>query len=342
MPRCANDQCMMNELTYRILLTFLLCFGALGCPEEEDPDPTPEGEWSEPFAPGANWLLNIGGAGDELYAVGGTPTSSRIEYFDGAKWQASDAGVDSLLNWVHMFEDGTAFIAGNDGVVLRGSHPNWEVMTTPTDEDLWGIWGAAPDDIWAVGGRGTTDSRRVVIRYDGTEWSEVTVDLQRPGVNAFFKVWGSGPDDVWIVGQNGALVQWNGEEFVETGIGSSRDLISVWGTGPDDVYVVGGRGNGIIARYDGSAWTAQDLAPAPGLNGVWAGESGVWVAGARGTLRAVEVGEDGSVSVPRLPPISALDLHAVFGTADGRLITVGGNFQQPQGPYEGVALEKQR
>jgi hypothetical protein len=327
----------MTTKTLILLLSVALLWG---CPEP-DPDPDPEGEWSEAFNADGLWLLSIAGAPDDLYAVGGSPTSGEIRRFDGESWSDEDvSAVDvPLLNWVHRFDDGTAFVAGNNGTILRGAGAAWELMETPTDEDLWGVWGASPNDVWAVGGRGSGDAQRVALRFDGTEWTEVNIPLQRPGVNAFFKVWGSSADDVWIVGQNGAIVQWNGTEFVETGVGFARDLISVWGTGPNDVYVVGGRGNGVVARWDGTAWTAQDIAPAPGLNGVWAGPDGVWVAGARGTLRQVEVADDGSLNVPRISPINMLDLHAVFGTSDGALFTVGGNFQQPQGPYEGVALE---
>lgn len=325
----------MNKFLVIPLIATLLV--AAGCPEPED-DPE-EQEWSEAFDASGSWLLSIGGASpDSLYAVGGSPVEGRVVHFDGASW--TDVEVDTpLLNWTHSFEDGTTFIAGNDGTILRGDADGFVAMETPTDEDLWGIWGASPDDVWAVGGSGTTDSRSTILRWDGDQWSEVSFDPQRPGVNAYFKVWGTDTDNVWIVGQKGVILYWNGSEFTEQGIGLSRDLISVWGTGPEDVYVVGGRGNGVVGRWDGEAWSSQDLAPAPGLNGVWAGPDGVWIAGVRGLLRQVDVAQSGELFVEREPPLTDLDLHAVFGTSDGTLYTVGGNFGQPQGPYEGVALE---
>jgi hypothetical protein len=330
----------MYSLRLKVLVLSLTIL--VGCPTPEPDSEEQTGEWRRAFDASGFWLMSAGGVEDDLYAVGGSPESGIIRHFDGERWRPEDLGDLSppLLNWAQRFDDATAIIVGNDGTALRFDGVAWELMDTPTDEDLWGVWGVSPDDVWAVGGRGTPDSQRIILRFDGDSWREVPVELERPGVNAFYKVWGSSADDVWIVGQNGALIRFDGQEFQEFGIGFARDLISVWGTGPGDVYVVGGRGNGVIARFDGESWTAEDLAPAPGLNGVWVSEHGVWVAGARGTLREVIVDEDGALSVPRRPPISPLDLHAVYGTNDGKLLTVGGNFQQSQGPYEGVALER--
>ncbi len=35
--------------------------------------------------------------------------------------------------------------------------------------DLYGVWGAAPDDVWAVGDHGT------VIHWNGSDWSVTPV-----------------------------------------------------------------------------------------------------------------------------------------------------------------------
>ena len=66
--------------------------------------------------------------------------------------------------------------------------------------ELWGIWGAAPNDMWMVGQNG------VIVHYDGTAFTAVVspTDLLLLGI------WGSGPNDIWAVGINGAILHYDG------------------------------------------------------------------------------------------------------------------------------------
>jgi photosystem II stability/assembly factor-like uncharacterized protein len=40
------------------------------------------------------------------------------------------------------------------GHILRFDGTRWSEMDSPTDHDLFGIWGSAPDDAWVVGNTG--------------------------------------------------------------------------------------------------------------------------------------------------------------------------------------------
>ena len=299
-------------------------------------------KWEEAFdASDKGWLLSVAGSSaSDVYAVGGTPDEGRIWHFDGSSWseQPVPEGVP-LLNWVHVFDDGTPIIAGNDGMILRRQAGQWVAESTPTEQDLWGVWGANRDDIWAVGGNGRDENAATIVRLQPDDsWKEIVLPaMERPNVRAFFKVWGTADDNVYIVGQRGAVLHWDGAELGELLVGTSQDLISLWGTGSDNIVIVGGRSNGVVAHYDGAEWTTQSVAPAPGLNGVWMKEPGVaWVAGNNGTLGRLDVDrltlETDAVS-------TNLDVHAVFGVG-GERFAVGGNFQVPQGPYEGVAVHR--
>jgi hypothetical protein len=121
-------------------------------------------------------------------------------------------------------------------------------------------------------------------------------------------------------------------------VGASDDLIALWGTGPDDIVAVGGRAIGIVSTWNGVAWQTKSLAPLPGLNGVWYRRAGrVHVAGVAGTLGVLNAA-DGSLRDESQD--TPLDLHGIFGTAGGRLVAVGGNFEGPVPPYQGIALER--
>lgn len=316
----------------------LLSLGASGCPT----DP-PAADWAPAFEPGEQWLLSVWGpAPDDLYTVGGQARPSRgvIFHRDAAGWSEVDTGLGEvpLLNWVYGFGPDDLFVVGERGAILHYDGSAWTAQESGTMESLWGVWGAAPDDVYAVGGIPFAGGVPTVLHYDGSAWSTVELpELERANVFAFFKVWGSGPSDVYVVGQRGVVMHYDGSAWTEMGIGATQDLISVWGTGPDRVAIVGGRGNGYVHRFDGTSWEQVQPFAMPGLNGVWLQGDVIHAVGEQGTIArfdfdTLELLEDDVQD-------TFLAFHAIFG--DGaRLTTVGGNFSMPMGPYQGLAYAR--
>jgi hypothetical protein len=277
-------------------------------------------------------------AADNRWIVGGTPDEGKIVHYDGSGFRVVDHGADvGLLNWVHGFASGELIVVGNDGAALRGDGTTWSQVSVPTGKDLWGVWGAAPSDVWAVGGNAGEEGEPTVLRDTGSGFEAVAIPtLERPDVWAFFKVWGSGADDVYIVGQNGAVLHWDGETLVELHVGVSEDLIDVWGTGPDRVAVIGGRKNGAGALWDGTKWRVLDLAHFPGLNGVWFRRDVVHVVGNNGTGGTIGFATGEATRVHIDTPAY---IHAIYGSPDGTLTSVGGNFVAgKRGPFKGEVL----
>ncbi|MDH5491402.1 MAG: hypothetical protein OEY14_05560, partial [Myxococcales bacterium] len=271
----------------RALLTLAL-FALLACGPSSD-----DGSWREAFdASATGWLMNVWGPSpEELFIPGGTPTRGLIMHYDGERFSELALGIDvPLLNWCHGFGPSDVTVVGNAGTVLHFDGSAWSQQPTPTDQDLWGVWGSAPDDLWAVGGKGLLEGQATILHFDGSSWQAETLPvLARPRVYAFFKVWGSSASDVWVVGQRGAVLHYDGSAWTEVPIGSSDDLVSVWGTGPDRVAITGGRGNGMIATFDGTSWAVSSLAPLPGLNGVWMrSDDVIHVVGIDGTTAVVD------------------------------------------------------
>lgn len=306
----------------------------------DDPDPPPEEGWTEAFdATSSGWLLNVwGSSGDDLWAVGGPRDSGVIWRWDGTSWGEVDPGMQvPLVNWTVGFGPDDVTFVGDGGTVLHYDGSSFTPQPTPTNQNLWGVWGASPDDLWAVGGNGRMPGDQVILRYDGSAWTELASPmLEKPGVSAYFKVWGTGPDDVYIVGSRGVVLHWDGSALTEQLVGASDDLISLWGTGPDNIVAVGGRGNGIVSRFNGTDWRTEILAPLPGFNGVHMSDPNVaTVVGVRGTIIELDV--------ETLAPTdhsydTQLDLHAVFRDPSGRLTTVGGSLASIEPPYRGIAL----
>ncbi|MFB6374678.1 MAG: hypothetical protein ABEN55_16515 [Bradymonadaceae bacterium] len=328
----------------------------MGCPPTDgDGDAGDAGDnkpsWKQAFqAHDRGWLLSVAGrSADAMYAVGGElagdgdPEDGLMMRRGADRWREVELPEDvPLLTWVHVFEDGTPVVAGNQGTILWKRDGEWVRESTPTDQNLWGVWGASPDDVWAVGGNGTADDGTpTVLRYVGSSWSSVELpDLEHVDVFAFFKVWGTGPDNVFIVGQRGIVLRWNGEKLVEQFTGTNRDLISLWGTGPDNIAAIGGRATGVLAQWDGQEWTSQSLSPLPGMNGIWMpSPNRAWVAGVRGHIVSLDL--EAPLENQQITRIQTRkNFHAIYGLPGTGLFAVGGTLTNREGPYQGIAKER--
>jgi hypothetical protein len=111
-----------------------------------DASPTPV--WTEAFpAAEFGWLLNVWGpAPDDLYAVGGLPNQGRVMHFDGQTWSALELRVSvPVLHWAHGFGADDVTIVGRGGTVIHWDGTAWTIQDTPTQQELWGVWGASPN-----------------------------------------------------------------------------------------------------------------------------------------------------------------------------------------------------
>ena len=94
-----------------------------------------------------------------------------------------------------MFAVGGPYITHYDGV-------SWSPQASGTTNNLFGIWGSAPNDVFAVGANGT------ILHYDGTGWS-----AQASGTTGhLYGVWGSSKYDVFAVGQE-VILRYDGTRW---------------------------------------------------------------------------------------------------------------------------------
>jgi len=334
-----------------LLLGFLLLSACSSDSDDGDTGGATDGEvaWTEAQS-GDQWWLSVHiRAKDDQWVVGGVPDAGRILHYDGTEWATVDPKLDKpapLLNWVHGFgATGGLYVVGDGGTALRMENEVWTLEDTPTDENLWGVWGASEADLFAVGGSGRSPSQATILRRQSGVWTSLNVgtgldvDPGRP-TRAFFKVWGSSANDVWVVGQNGAIVHFDGTTWKSYGAGTADDLIAVWGTGPNNVVAVGGRNNGIAALWDGSTWTLVDTEFEfdPGINGVWTQGDTIHLAAQQGTMFTLSGASKKKSDTREL--MTTVDMHAVH-SADGVITTVGGNFLFAEGPYEGAIFTRE-
>jgi hypothetical protein len=137
-----------------------------------------------------------------------------------------------------------------------------------TSDILTDVWGAASDDVFAVGLGG------LVLRFDGTRWLP---DRPVPvGING---VHGSGPDNVWIAGPAGWTARFDGNAWQGAMIDAKYNLNAVW-VDPTGVVRVAGTAplppgelgaspttEAVVFRHPGSAigeWTQEASFPQKG------------------------------------------------------------------------------
>lgn len=341
---------MQRHLWRSLGAALALC--AAGCGEEEAAAPagpalpacytlahTAAADWQPAFdAASSGAFLSVWGRDlCEVYAVGGQPEVGVAFRFDGAAWSRVPVPAGTpLINWVYGVGD-TLWMVGNDGTALRGNRDGMEAVPTGAAAPLWGVWGSAPDQVWAVGGDVLADDGApVMLRWDGQAWAPVALPDSGRGSRALFKVWGAGGDDFALaVGHLGLAYQWDGQRWALLPSGTGEDLISLWGSGPDQIGVIGGRNNGVLGRWDGGALQAQVLAGTPGLSGIWSSTDGALVAvGDRGTIVTFAPGQDEPASEESG---TDLVLHGVWGSGLGPRFAVGGSLNRNP-PYTGVVL----
>lgn len=272
----------------------------------------------------AGALLAVWGtSARDVWVVGGRGQlmgSPAILHFDGQTWSRVDSGQRGLdLWWVFGFPGGDVFFTGAGGTILRYRNASFERMPTPRSGTIFGLWGAAPDDLWAVGTG--DDSTGIVWRYNGSQWSEVTP----PGApNLVLKVHGQRSDDVWMSCASGVTLHWDGAALTSVATGVTSSLFSIVTT-PEVAVAVGGyTGQGAIVEHTagGAGWTVQP-SPAPiTWRGVAAGASRVFAVGESGVVG--QRTSAGWVLVDRF--VTNLTFHAAWVDPAGGLWGVGGMF----------------
>jgi hypothetical protein len=159
---------------------------------------------------------------------------------------------------VWMTGDNSTYVSYERGMVLHGTPAEagsddgpfpdrlaWTAIDSQSTLALESIWGSGPNDVWAVGGRGTIRH----LRAGDDRFQEVDSPTQQ----ALHSVWGSGPNDIWAVGDGGTILHYDGRSFeastAQFAIGRKPHLNAVWGSGPNDVWIVG---DGVALHYTGA------------------------------------------------------------------------------------------
>lgn len=283
-------------------------------------------------------LLSVWAANEnDVWVVGG---GALVEHYDGTGWTKKDTKQSADLWWVKGFDDGTVFVSGAQGTILRytTTSDTFEKLTTPGNGIVFGMWGAAPNDVWAVGGSASGGGGGFVWHFDGTMWTPATGipgDIATSGT--CWKVNGLAANDMWISGTNGLTLHWNGTTFERMDIPDAQaeqeSLFSV-GVSSKRAITVGGAFTGVLYENDGSGWKSAIPTGGAILSGVAVSEDAAYAVGQGGTIL-----RRGSSSWSTEKPVTHENLHAAFIDSAGGVWVVGGKFDSSP-TKNGVLLHK--
>lgn len=262
---------------------------------------------------------------DDVWAVGADPGDGpTILHFDGTDWQQLDSGTTGDLWWVYGFAGGPVYMGGTNGQIIRYQDGTFTPMVTPGTGVVFGIWGATPDDMWAVGGAAGGASGGFAWRLVNDEWvlaPEFPVEIA--DTYAVWKMHGRAANDAWMVGTNGLAVHWDGSTLTQDNIPTGESVFTVH-SNADRFVAVGGFGTGTVFENDGSGWVNVSPQGSEPLIGVYVGDESAYAVGQFATVMK-RVGQTWELEPTDVDVFESL--HAVWIDPSGGVWAVGGQVQ---------------
>lgn len=213
---------------------------------------TTTGLWGHPESNSA-WVIS-----EYLYRVDKASDGMNATPYFALQPGAPYGGPAFQINAVHGATKDAVWAVGRVGVSYHiqdvdADAPVIDEFNTQTYDILNGVWEAASNDVWAVGGNGT-------IRHysgNGVLWDIVP----SPTAKTLTAMWGSSASNLWAVGNAGVVLHYDGAAWKRvpvSGLGDRIvDFVSVWGAGDGRVFAVGGGTLVGLGTTQGSAGGVQ-------------------------------------------------------------------------------------
>ncbi len=110
------------------------------------------------------WYYTVGGtAANNVYVAG---ASGVMYHWDGADWTLVDLGTSRAVTEIWGPGDGSLYLCGHGGMIMRNTGSGWQGMTSGTTKDLYAI-GSYQGQVHAVGFEGAAK------RLSGSSWQDI-------------------------------------------------------------------------------------------------------------------------------------------------------------------------
>jgi photosystem II stability/assembly factor-like uncharacterized protein len=284
-------------------------------------DLRPSGTWVTETTNTSTNLISVFATDSTVY-VGGEAGTLLRSVSGGNTWNALTTPFSGTVRGIWGSSDINMFLVSDDGIYHSIDGLNWDPQDSGITEILTAIWGAAPNDVYAVGTAGS-----IVHTTDGgNTWfsmgSPVGVDL--------YGVWGVSTNNVYAVGANGTILHGNGSGWNIQNSAVVGNLYSVWGPSATTAYIVGADGVALITQNSGASWGPLLTTVSNSLLSVGGSGADIWAVGDNGII--IHSSDNGLLWTNELitPPTSAF-MQAVHVHSQSEVWAVG---------YEGVSARR--
>lgn len=203
--------------------------------------------WSVMTSQTTQNLKRVWGSGPaDIWAVG---EGSTILHCNGTSWTNLNKAIAGDINAIWGSGPHDVYAVDGSGHILHYDGSDWSVIRNASGL-LYGIWGTAGNNIYAVGLGGATGT---ILHYNGGTWSSMASN----SAATLYDVWGSGPNDIYAVGtdytgggNSPAILHFDGTTWSAMSGPADVALQAVWGSGANDVYAVSYQGT---ILYKGTA-----------------------------------------------------------------------------------------
>jgi hypothetical protein len=137
------------------------------------------------------------------------------------------------------------YASGDAATLLHFDGAAWSPVVLPAAlgvgaTALTDVWGSAANDVYVA-------AERAVLRFDGTEWTDITPPDDPGDANPFRSVFATGPTDVYVT--RGRLSHFDGAAWTEP----EGDVLAraIHGLSPDRVVAAFAG----VWLWDGATWT---------------------------------------------------------------------------------------
>ncbi len=177
-----------------------------------------------------------------------TSENGKIWQYNGSSWSnMPNTGGGSNSDLFDVAAVGsTGFAVGASGTIRQLSGNKWSGMSSPTGDDIYGVWAASGSEVYIGGANGN------IYAYNGSSWSNQS-SAANTNSDDIVDVWGDS-SMVYAVDSKGVLYRydrsagsWLSKNNACT-IGD--DFRSIWGDTSGDLYLVGKE---FMYRFDGSS-----------------------------------------------------------------------------------------
>jgi hypothetical protein len=195
---------------------------------------------------------------------------------------------------------------GNAMVLQNGTMVPLSGVTT--HEQLHGVFGFGPDDIWLTGHNG------YIGHFIDGGWNETVI----PGAIDFNAVWGAAPDDVWVAGTSGHILHYVDGGVISETMTLARTINTITGLDRDRVFF--GDVTGDVYMHPTSGPWVMDIATNDAINDLIAYKGKIYAVGA-GANSWVRSG--GAWSALVVPTLDWVDLRGLGASPRTGVFAVG-------------------